>query len=281
MSVDGLGEVVERRPWQVVATAVLVLGFGLLVGTASFCTPGRYDHGRPPLLLRVDDRGMPDWTTVAPAIALIVLFSAGIAFMVVSAGRNRFQVDPQHEGLRIGRLGETRFVRYVDLKAVGVEGGRLALVLRSTLRFRLSTGMRSVADVRELRDEILRRLDAARYEDPAPPDHDDEPLLAPGGRSVAQWLSDLRAMAGHAGYRDSAMSPERLWHVLENRRAPSAVRAAAAVVLAAGKAAGAHDRLHAVAAGCDDNHLRVALDRIARAAGDEEVGRALAPLCGA
>jgi hypothetical protein len=175
-------------------------------------------------------------------------------------------------------------VRYADLKSTGVEGNQLALLLRSKLVFRVNTGMRGVADVRELRDEILRRTDAARYEEPdlPPPEHDDEPLLAPGGRSIDRWLSDLRAMAGDTGYRDAAMSPERLWHVLENRHAPPAVRAAAAIVLAAGAgAASAHDRLHAIAAACEDNHLRVALDRIARRAEDDELRRALEPLCAA
>jgi hypothetical protein len=282
LNVDGLGEVVERRPRQVAATAALVLAFGLLVGTVAFCTPSYYDRGQPPLLLRVDARGMPDWGAVGPSIALILLMSAGIAFLVVSAGRNRFRVDPQHEGVRLQRLGETRFVRYADVKAVGVEGSLLALVLRSKLAFRVNTGMRSIADVRELRDEILRRMETARYEEPsmAPPEHDDEPLLAPGGRSVDRWLSDLRAMAGDTGYRDAAMSPERLWHVLENRRASPAVRAGAAVVLLAGAgAARAHDRLHAIAAACEDNHLRIALDRIARQSEDDELRPALEPLC--
>jgi hypothetical protein len=281
LNVDGLGEVVERRPGQVAATTALVLAFGLLVGAVAFCTPSYYDRGQPPLLLRVDERGMPDWSSVGPSIALILLLSAAIAFLVVSGARNRFRVDPQHDGVRLQRLGETRFVRYGDLKAIGVEKDRLALVLRSKLAFRVNTGMRNVADVRELRDEILRRMEAARSEEPElpPPEHDDEPLLAPGGRSVDRWLNDLRAMAGDTGYRDAAMSPERLWHVVENRRASPAVRAAAAVVLCAGTPR-AHDRLHAIAAACEDNHLRVALDRVARKAGDDELRRALEPLCG-
>ncbi|HTQ48797.1 MAG TPA: hypothetical protein VMI75_38830, partial [Polyangiaceae bacterium] len=205
------------------------------------------------------------------------------AFQVVSSARSRFRVDPLHDGVRLQRLGETRLVRYAELGSVGVEGKRLAIRLRSKLVFRVNTGMRDVNDVRELRDEILRRMDFVRYEEPPlpAPEHDDEPLLAPGGRSIDRWLSDLRAMAGDANYRDAAMSPERLWHVVENKHASPAVRAGAAIVLVAGEgAARAHDRLHAIAAVCEDNHLRVALDRIARKAEDHDLRRALEPLSG-
>jgi len=238
------------------------------------------DHGRPPSLLGVDARGAPDAWAIA-SMAIILVLSAGFAFFFVALARSWFRVDPLHDGVRLQRLGETRLVRYADLESVGVEGKELALRLRSKLIFRVSTGMRSLADVRELRDEILRRMDAARYEEPPleAPEHDDEPLLAPGGRSIDRWLSDLRAMAGDTGYRDAAMSPERLWHVLENRRASPAVRAGAAIVLVAGAGPRVHDRLHAVGATCDDNHLRVALERIARRADDHELRVALEPLC--
>jgi hypothetical protein len=283
LNVDGLGEVVEGGPWGGVAAAVVVLAFGLFAGTLTMCTPTRMHPDKPGPLLRVDKYGAPDWGYVGPAIALTLLVSAGFAFVVVSQARNRFRVDPLHEGVRLKRLGETRLVRYADLESVGVEARQLALRLRSKLVFSVNTGMRNLADVRELRDEILRRMEVHRFEEPPleAPEHDDEPLLAPGGRSIDRWLSDLRAMAGDTGYRDAAMSPERLWHVVENRRASPAVRAGAAIVLVAGGGAiRAHDRLHTIAAACEDNHLRVALERIARQAEGEELRRALEPLSG-
>ena len=282
MNVDGLGEVVERRPGLVAAAAAIVFVCGLLLGAAVFMTSRTstsYDHGRPPSLLGVDAKGAPDAWAIA-SMTIIVVVSAGCAFLVVASARSRFRVDPLHDGVRLQRLGETRLVPYADLKSVGVEGKQLALRLRSTLMFSVNTGMGDPADVRELRDEILRRMDAVRYEEPPveAPEHDDEPLLAPGGRSVDRWLSDLRAMAGDTGYRDAAMSPERLWHVVENRSAPPAVRAGAAIVLVAGAGPRAHDRLHAIATACDDNHLRIALERIARRTDDHGLHAALEPL---
>lgn len=292
MNVDGLGNVVERRPWQVIAAGAFMFIVTLAGGVAIFCTPGRNRYDPTPLLLKVDAHGRPDWAWVGPTIAFILLLSAGMAALTVIASRSVFRIDPEHAGLRLDRLGETRFVPYAVITGVAAEGSKLALVVRHHGSFRIGTRMRGATDVRELRDEIVRRMQRAREEPPAQPvlppapAHDDEPLLAPGGRSVAGWLSDLRKMAGDTGYRDAAMSAERMWHVLENRHAQPAVRAAAAVVLtgggsanATGTATDAHARLHAIANACEDNHLRVALERIARRAGDEELRRALEPLC--
>lgn len=286
MNVDGLGNVVERRPWQVAATGVIVFVALLLVGVVSSCE-ALHSRGTPPLL-QVDAEGRPDWVWVGPTIAIILLGAAAGAGAVVKALRSAFRVDPEHAGVRLERLGETRFVPYADVTGVAVEGTKLAVAVRSHGSFRISTRMGNVADVRELRDEIVRRMTKARAEPPPPavlppaPEHDDEPLLAPGGRSVARWLRDLHAMAGDAGYRGAATSAERMWRVVENGDAASAVRAAAAIVLAAGSAGerAVHDRLHAIASACEDNHLRVALDRVARGAGDEDMRRALEPLCG-
>jgi len=186
---DGLGKVVESSPWKVVATGLMVFTAGALLGACVLCTPSRYDRGRPPLGLRVDAQGMPDWPIVGPAVGIMLALSLGIAILSVYALRRSFRVELEHAGARLRRLGETRFVPYSGISSVGAEGTKLALLVGSGPAFRIDTGMRAKQDVRELRDEIIRRMQKDRYELPSPsPGGDAEALLDPGGRSMADWL---------------------------------------------------------------------------------------------
>ena len=90
--------------------------------------------------------------------------------------------------------------------------------------------------------------------------HDATPILAAlprGERSVAMWLRELRGAHG-GGYRDLAMSDDQLFDILED--ANDAVRAAAAVCLAARKNDEVNEKLRVAADDVAAPKLRVVLD---------------------
>ena len=91
--------------------------------------------------------------------------------------------------------------------------------------------------------------------------HDDRAVLAlpRGERSVDAWLKELRGAHG-GGYRDLAMSDEQLFDILEDAAAGDAVRAAAAVCLAARKDDEVTQKLRVAADDVAAPKLRVALD---------------------
>ena len=92
--------------------------------------------------------------------------------------------------------------------------------------------------------------------------HDATPILAAlprGERSVDAWLKELRGAHG-GGYRDLAMSDEQLFDILEDAAAGDAVRAAAAVCLAARKDDEVTQKLRVAADDVAAPKLRVALD---------------------
>jgi len=92
--------------------------------------------------------------------------------------------------------------------------------------------------------------------------HDATPILAAlprGERSVAMWLRELRGAHG-GGYRDLAMSDDQLFDILEDATAGDAVRAAAAVCLAARKNDEVNEKLRVAADDVAAPKLRVVLD---------------------
>ena len=184
-------------------------------------------------------------------------------------------VDVGSDGVLVRRLGEQRFLPYSSLERATAEGeGAIVLALHGGPAVRLSMG-RSTS----MRDALVERIEEARAAFTM--SHGDgaaETLLAPGGRSVVQWLGELRALVSARGYREARVEPDQLWRVVDDPRAPATARAAAAVALAGATDAAARARLRVASESCADPRLRVALSRIADASADAEVEEALASL---
>jgi hypothetical protein len=102
-------------------------------------------------------------------------------------------------------------------------------------------------------------------------------LVAPGGRTVGQWLHEVRELVQPRSYRESLLDADRLWRVVDDPSMVPATRAGAAMALAALDDE-ARARLRVAADACADPKLRVALSHVADGGKEEEMEAALAPL---
>jgi hypothetical protein len=107
-------------------------------------------------------------------------------------------------------------------------------------------------------------------------------LLARGDRDLRGWITQLKALgAGEtATLRTAAVNPENLWRVAEDPAQPAMMRAAAAVALSPALGESDKVRLAEVAKTTAAPKLRVALERAATEASDEEMEEALRELEG-
>ncbi len=106
---------------------------------------------------------------------------------------------------------------------------------------------------------------------------DDAMLLARGGLPLRDWILHLKALGAGATatLRTAAVMPERLWHVASDPGQPAQVRAAAAVALSPTLDDGGRVRLADIAKATAEPRLRVALERAAFDAPEEEMEEAL------
>jgi len=101
--------------------------------------------------------------------------------------------------------------------------------------------------------------------------------LMRGGRGVTDWLQALRGVGAGAvgGLRTAAVPLDSLYGVLDDPRKTPAVRAAAAVALAASEDPGAHQRIRIAADATAHPRLRIAFERAAGGAADAELAEVL------
>ncbi len=183
------------------------------------------------------------------------------------------RVDVGGDGVLLRRLGEQRFVSYRDIAGVDAHAGTLTLTLRSGETLPLT-----IRGSRELCDALVQRIAEAR-ESFAPDDEGGgaEALLAPGGRAVDRWLSDVKDLAAARTYRETRLDEERLWRMVDDPTASPATRAAAGLALSVIDQP-SRVRLRVAAEACAEPKLRVALTRVAEGATDAELEDAMAPL---
>jgi hypothetical protein len=191
--------------------------------------------------------------------------------------RSYTRVDVGSDGILLRRLGSERFLSYGGVSSVSVEGravlGRsVVIVLGSGESIRLATGQP------QLREALVARIQEARTAFARADGSTDDARVAPGGRTVGRWVSDLRAMANQATYREADATPETLWRLLDDSSAPPATRAGAALALSASLDETSRMRLRVSAEACAEPKLRVALTRVAEGASDTELEEALTPL---
>lgn len=100
------------------------------------------------------------------------------------------------------------------------------------------------------------------------------------GRSVAEWMADLKGLKDGGDYRRSALVPERLAEVVEDPTATAERRVAAAVAVAASGDEEARRRVRIAAEGSADVELRAALEQAAEGEVAEEVLERITPRAG-
>jgi hypothetical protein len=249
-SITSVGAIAGRWPW------LPLLAWGIL-GVTSFVTMME---------------GAFQWGPVVMAASLVLLL-AGHAAIVLST---KMAVDVGTDGVLVRRPMSNRFLRYGALRAVTTEGHAIALHLYSGEVLRFGLGFLGSPHLAS-RDALAARIEEARLacaEDR--PSGEAEGFVAPGGRGLKRWVSEVRALARARDYREARVDAERLWSVLEDAKTSPAARAGAAIALSTDE--GSRARLRVAADGCAEPRLRVALTRLAEGAAEPELEEALAPL---
>ncbi len=105
-------------------------------------------------------------------------------------------------------------------------------------------------------------------------------VLTRGELGLRDWMNQLKALGSGATatLRNAAVMPEHLWRVAEDPARPAIERAAAAIALAPSLGESDKERLADLAKTTAAPKLRVALERVAEEATDEEVEEALKEL---
>ena len=213
----------------------------------------------------------------AVALVALIVLCAGVTVptRVVVGG----------DGVLLRWLGTVRFVPWSRVADVQPFDGGVTLLLSTPEGPQVPGGDRVTLRMPEEheryhpeRDAMVERMLAAyRAHGPAR----EEPLTRVLGRAGAhtrEWVHTMRGLLKQAPtFRTAVIPPERLWRVVEDARADRVVRTGAAIALAPGLGEVERARLRAVAAGCAEPRLRMALRTAATEATsrDEALAEAL------
>jgi hypothetical protein len=102
--------------------------------------------------------------------------------------------------------------------------------------------------------------------------------LRRNGPDVRAWLARLRSFARPGPYRAAGAADDLLWRVIDDPGAAESERAAAALVLGADATQDERSRLRRVAARTASPRVRVAIERVAEGAGEDELAAAMAAI---
>jgi hypothetical protein len=105
-------------------------------------------------------------------------------------------------------------------------------------------------------------------------------VLSRGSLGLRDWINQLKALGSGATatLRSAAVMPENLWRIAEDPARPAIERAAAAIALAPSMGDTDKERLGDLAKTTAAPKLRIALERVAEEATDEEMEEALKEL---
>jgi hypothetical protein len=265
-----------------------VLGFDASQRTTSFSlmsrlvAQGRWIGAPAAAILFLAVFALPRAHLAPGSILFVVALS--IAF-VVAAFATRTKMTIGADGIYARDAFGQRFVAYTDVAGVGTYQQHvlgkvhigIVLTMRDGTDRRFLVGQVGFIGDRAMRivERIREALDSARREEPASA----IAMLERGGRALPEWLGALRSIGAGANVdlRTAPVSPETLWRIVEDPRAPQRARASAAVALGAQLDAASRARLRVTAAATAAPKLRIALD--AAVDGDDEaVADALAEL---
>lgn len=203
---------------------------------------------------------------VLPLFYLVYVFGLTFAPTTVRVGT---------DGLVTRWLGRTRFIAHSEIERVAsydeIRGTKRQRGVRLDLKggeiVRLPTGQRDIALTEAA--QLEQRIDEAREAFRRGATTGTTDVLARGDRSVTDWVRYLRGVgAGAVGPRAPAIPQEVLMRVVEDSKAAPLERASAAVAAIASGRDDVKQRVRVAADTTVSPKLRVALERIA--AGAEE-----------
>jgi hypothetical protein len=213
-------------------------------------------------------------------VALFAMSVTLLAALGVLLGLRRVHIDVGTDGILLRRIGRRTFVPYRSLAGATAAGSYVVLNMRSGKDVRL--GMGTSLRQAQSREALVQRIEQALAAyDGGRDDAHAEAIVAPGGRPLPVWLSEVRSLARAHDYREATVDSERLWRVVRDPKADPAARAGAAVALSGTADDETRVRLRVASNACAEPKLRVALARVADGADEALLEEALAPLADA
>lgn len=167
--------------------------------------------------------------------SIAILFAA-VSFLVPT------YVTVGADGLFVERRGRNRFLpfakvtsiethrTYPDAVVVTLEGGE-EVTLRTSIQDKASMAEKDRVDQRALLARARASLAAFRARTHG---GDVAFFLERGGRSAKDWMESLETLRVERGYRETHLSDDQLWAVLEDPAASPEARAAALIALRSG-----------------------------------------------
>jgi hypothetical protein len=219
--------------------------------------------------------GMALMRSLLPGAATLAAAAAYSLFVLLTRTRVHIGAD----GISIESLGARRFIEHSAIESVtprrGVFTG-VELALGSGEVVRLPTTTQPDEDG-GLAEGIADLIDAAREGHGQSDAAREAAMLARGGRSAEEWHRALRSMAAgaHATHRTAPLDPERAFRVLEDPSAEASARVGAAALIGAVADEKDRSRLRVAAAAVAAPKVRIAIERAADSASDEELIEAL------
>jgi hypothetical protein len=208
-----------------------------------------------------------------PEVLLLSMVSCFVWYFLFSVfGRDVTSIGS--DGVLLSGLLRSRFIPFADIESAEVvAAGKLVL------RLRRSAERKGREVVRWMRgpagDAAAELIQTAITPAHAGSEAVRRRLRCEAGDAGA-WIARLRALALDEPYRAAAFAGESLWRVVDDPSATGAERVAAAVVLGAAATDGERARLREVAARMASPRVRIAIERVADAAGDQELAAAMA-----
>lgn len=202
---------------------------------------------------------------LAPSTVIAIIGALAFIGVILRALLERASVSVGTDGILIERYGRGRFVAFRDIVRVQsiqadpeyVTGSRswayLQIALSSGGNIRVAVEQpHSKSEHERIAPALVQRInEAMRLADHRPSAGLDERIVQRSGRTPAQWLASLRALAAPAAYRMRALSEEGLWRILGDPRCEASARVGALVAL------------QSLTRGRDRERLRIAVETIA------------------
>jgi len=206
------------------------------------------------------------------AVVLLLIAPAILVGPYSFPGNTRVRAGA--DGVTVRSLLGERYVAYADIVDCQVDDKRIALRLKNGKRLFLQLmerkGGRYVADPRQ--SELVARLragmDRVRTRSTAPA----EDRCALGGRSLAEWAESLAQSTQDSDYREAPVGRDELLTIVEDPGADPSARAGAAQMLRhAGMTDDERRRVRVAADETMSPRVRVALEKVADEAVQDEV----------
>lgn len=200
------------------------------------------------------------------AMWIVAICIAGISFLLPT------YVTIGTDGIFVERSGRKRFVPFKKIASIGAHpkhhdavlvavDGEDALTLRTSVQDRDNASLVVSDQTRALRTQLDESLTAFRVREAG---GDASLHLKRGGRTPREWIEALERLRNESGYRETTITDEQLWRILEDPGAAPEDRAAALIALRKSVGDAERDRVRVAMETSAEPRLRVVYDAAAK-----------------